>query len=40
MKMYEEFPTAFNFTSGGTKPSETDLLDMEAEVEDIINELL
>jgi hypothetical protein len=39
MKMYEEFPTTFNFTGGGTKPSETDLLDMEAEVEDIIEDI-
>jgi hypothetical protein len=39
MKMYEEFPTTFNLTGGGTKPSETDLLDMEAEVEDIIEDI-
>ncbi|NHJ46464.1 MAG: hypothetical protein FK733_01630 [Asgard group archaeon] len=39
MKMYEEFPTTFNFTANGTKPTETQLAEMEVEVEDIIDDI-
>jgi len=37
MKMYEDFPTTFDFSGNGTKPSETQLAQMETNVSEIID---
>ncbi|NHJ38771.1 MAG: hypothetical protein FK731_01975 [Asgard group archaeon] len=39
MKMYQEFPTTFDFSGNGTKPSEADLAEMEADVDEIIEDI-
>ena len=39
MDIYKDFPTSFDFNGNGTKPSESDLAQMEVEVGDIINDV-